>query len=187
VVQGRDSADDKYRRVLDQPALELWRDLTGVELAGHGLGTQVVAWWKKGQLVNRRPRVPRMLQHEIDQGLGPPCFRRGYGSAEAMALQGRYDGLPVQPEGPVPRPEVPLIGMPIRLTLMNEVAGAAADQETRNGLDAALKGLQRLLLTRCGQVCRDAARQHGANFTQGEWAGDIEEVAQESGNEKRKR
>jgi hypothetical protein len=178
VVQGRDSADYERRGVLDQPALEILPDLTGVDSAGLGRGTQLRASWKKGQLVDRRSRVSGVLQHEVDQSLGPAFFRRWNGGSKAMAVQRRNDRLAVHAESAVALPEVPLIRMPVQLALMDEVAGTAADQESRHGLGAAAEGLQDLLVSGIRQVCRDAIRHHGPDFTQGEWAGDKEEVAQ---------
>jgi hypothetical protein len=182
VVQGRDSADDERWGVLDQPALEVLRDLTGVNSAGLGRGTQWRASWKKGQLVDRRSRVSGVLQHEVDQTLGPPSFRRWNAGSKAVAVQRRNDRLAVHPQSAVALPEVPLIRMSVRLALMDEVAGTATDQESRHGLGAAPEGLQELLVSGIRQVCRDAIRHHGPDFTQGEWAGDKEEVAHGAGS-----
>ena len=64
-------------------------------------------------------------------------------------------------------------------TPADEIAGAAADQESGHRLGVGVQRFQRLLVGEVSEIGADSVGQHGSHLAQSQRAGEVQEVAQE--------
>jgi hypothetical protein len=115
--------------------------------------------------------------HEIDQGLTPSlCGHRNFGPGP-MAFQSRDSQRSADLSLTKALPQVSLVLAGVGVSQPHEVAGAAADEQAGDGLDAAGGRFEDLLFDRVGQINSNPVRHHGPDLAQGERARDVEEIA----------
>ena len=130
------------------------------------------------KVVECRPGVAGVLCYESRQRARPASARRPNTRATPVSLDGVYNRRAGDFKPPVTLPKVALIFPRIGQPSPDEVAGAAADQQTGHRLGRRKDCLEGLLLGKTAEVGNRPGRKHGPDFAERERAGDVEEVAQ---------
>jgi hypothetical protein len=121
--------------------------------------------------------IASVLGHESRQSIRPPSSRRSDSGSPAMPLDAVDHGRAGNLEPAVPFAKVAFIFSGVGEARPDEVTGAASDQQPSYRLGLWMYRSQRLLLAETPEIGDGFVRQHGADFAEGERAGDVQEVA----------